>query len=113
MAGKSDAVVQVHYRGQNWDMSEFPAIPCFCLAGIKRIIDSPNIKDGSQWAVYWSRERRYRQTVPEDAPASEQRMTAESLLRFLHSKRTREYLGLSRSAPYDENDAGIDLMPLG
>jgi hypothetical protein len=26
-------------------------------------------------------ERRYRQTVPEDAPASEQRMTAEMLLR--------------------------------
>jgi hypothetical protein len=26
-------------------------------------------------------ERRYRQTVPDDAPASEQRMTAETLLR--------------------------------
>jgi hypothetical protein len=31
--------------------------------------------------AYQVLERRYRQTVPEDAPASEQRMTAESLLR--------------------------------
>jgi len=31
--------------------------------------------------VYQVLERRYRQTVPEEAPASEQHMTAESLLR--------------------------------
>ena len=31
--------------------------------------------------AYQVLERRYRQTVPEDAPASEQRMTAETLLR--------------------------------
>jgi transposase len=31
--------------------------------------------------IYQVLERRYRQTVPEDAPASEQRMTAETLLR--------------------------------
>jgi hypothetical protein len=31
--------------------------------------------------AYQVLERRYRQTVPEEAPASEQRMTAESLLR--------------------------------
>ena len=31
--------------------------------------------------AYQVLERRYRQTVPEDAPAAEQRMTAETLLR--------------------------------
>jgi hypothetical protein len=31
--------------------------------------------------AYQVLERRYRQTVPEDAPSGEQRMTAESLLR--------------------------------
>jgi hypothetical protein len=32
--------------------------------------------------AYQVLERRYRQTVPEDAPSGEQRMTAESLLRY-------------------------------